>query len=318
MPELPEVESLRQILARSAVGRTIIGARIGEARLRRRIVADFASAVAGRQIVKLSRRAKYLILELDGDQVMLVHLGMSGSLTHRGIDFSDSDFNPKHDHVEFSLDDSSRLVYNDPRRFGMMRLIARTALDDSPELKDLGPEPLSREFNADYLASKAHGRQVAIKNLIMDQKIVAGMGGIPTGRFSTPEEVQSALQRTGCCSQPCSLPSVWLLAGSFDIAALRRSQPSIGLRWLRRWCVRWRAACLRLVASPAGRWTCQSPGRMSDPQGLCKSKRCRRRQRRSTKQQPTLNRHGPCMDRLLTQGLPFKKTRMSADGALRP
>src|SRR5258708_14286721 len=176
MPELPEVESLRRILARSAVGRTIIVARVGEARLRRRIVADFASATAGSQIVKLSRRAKYLILELDGAHVMLVHLGMSGSLTHRGVDFSDYEFNPTHDHVEFALDDSSRLVYNDPRRFGMMQLVARAALDDSPELKGLGPEPLSREFNADYLAGKARGRQVAIKNLIIDQKILAGIG----------------------------------------------------------------------------------------------------------------------------------------------
>ena len=103
MPELPEVESLRQILARSAVGRTIVSARIGEARLRQRIVADFASAIAGRQIVRLSRRAKYLILELDGEHVMLVHLGMSGSLTHRGDGFIDAEFDPKHDHVEFAL-----------------------------------------------------------------------------------------------------------------------------------------------------------------------------------------------------------------------
>ncbi len=178
MPELPEVESLRQILARSAVGRTIVSARIGEARLRQRIVADFASAIAGRQIVKLSRRAKYLILELDGEHVMLVHLGMSGSLTHRGDGFIDAEFDPKHDHVEFALDDSSRLVYNDPRRFGMMRLVARANLADAPELKGLGPEPLSREFNGEYLAAKARGKQVAIKNLIMDQRIVAGIGNI--------------------------------------------------------------------------------------------------------------------------------------------
>src|SRR5271157_2169888 len=83
MPELPEVESLRRILVRTAVGRTIVSVRIGEKRLRRRVAVDFAAAIAGRRIVKLSRRAKYLIVELDGDDVMLVHLGMSGSLTHR-------------------------------------------------------------------------------------------------------------------------------------------------------------------------------------------------------------------------------------------
>ena len=83
MPELPEVESLRRILVRTAVGRTIVSARIGENRLRRRVTPDFCGTVTGRRIVELSRRAKYLIVELDGDHVMLVHLGMSGSLTHR-------------------------------------------------------------------------------------------------------------------------------------------------------------------------------------------------------------------------------------------
>jgi formamidopyrimidine-DNA glycosylase len=178
MPELPEVESLRRILVRTAVGRTIVSVRIGEKRLRRHVSADFAGAIAGRRIVKLSRRAKYLIVELDGDDVMIVHLGMSGSLTHRHEGFRADDFDPRHDHLEFSLDDASRLVYNDPRRFGMVRLVRRAALASTAELKDLGPEPLSREFNAGYLAAKARGRRVAIKSLIMDQRIVAGIGNI--------------------------------------------------------------------------------------------------------------------------------------------
>lgn len=178
MPELPEVESLRRILVRSAVGRTIVSAKVGEARLRRRVTADFAEAVSGRRIVNLSRRAKYLIVEFDGDAVMLVHLGMSGSLTHRRDGFRGDDFDPRHDHLEFSLDDASRLVFNDPRRFGIVRLVARADLASSAELKGIGPEPLSREFDACYLAAKAHGKKVAIKNLIMDQRIVAGIGNI--------------------------------------------------------------------------------------------------------------------------------------------
>jgi formamidopyrimidine-DNA glycosylase len=178
MPELPEVESLRRILVRTAVGRTIVSVRIGEKRLRRRVTADFSGAITGRRIVKLSRRAKYLIIEFDGEHVMLVHLGMSGSLTHRHDGFDADDFDPRHDHLEFALDDASRLVYNDPRRFGMVRLVERAALASTAELKGLGPEPLSREFNADYLAAKARGRTAAIKNLLMDQRIVAGIGNI--------------------------------------------------------------------------------------------------------------------------------------------
>jgi formamidopyrimidine-DNA glycosylase len=178
MPELPEVESLRRILVRTAVGRTIVSVRIGERRLRRRVTADFSKVAAGRRIERLSRRAKYLIVELDGEHVMLVHLGMSGSLTHRQDGFDAGEFDPRHDHLEFSLDDGSHLVYNDPRRFGMVRLVERGALASTAELKGLGPEPMSREFNANYLADKARGRMAAIKNLIMDQRIVAGIGNI--------------------------------------------------------------------------------------------------------------------------------------------
>ena len=178
MPELPEVESLRQILQRSVVGKTIAGSRIGRLPLRRKVTANFGPRIRGRKIEKIDRRAKYLIVDLTGDHVILVHLGMSGSLTCRDIDFNSSEFDPRHDHVEFKLDDGSRLVFNDPRRFGIVRLVARVALPTLPELKGLGPEPLSDEFNADYLAQQARGRKVAIKNLIMDQRVVAGVGNI--------------------------------------------------------------------------------------------------------------------------------------------
>jgi formamidopyrimidine-DNA glycosylase len=178
MPELPEVESLRQILKRSVTGRTITGTRISRLPLRRKTTGNFGPRVHGQSIEKVDRRAKYLILDLSGDHVILVHLGMSGSLTRRDRDFDSSEFNPRHDHVEFRLDDGSRLVYNDPRRFGIVRLVARAALPALRELKDIGPEPFSDEFNPDYLAGKARGRSVAIKNLIMDQKVVAGVGNI--------------------------------------------------------------------------------------------------------------------------------------------
>jgi formamidopyrimidine-DNA glycosylase len=178
MPELPEVESLRRILSRSAVGRTIVSARIGKLPLRRRVTPDFGAMIAGRTIERITRRAKYLMFELSGDSIILAHLGMSGSITHRGGGFDASGFDVKHDHLEFALDDASRLVYNDPRRFGMVRLISRDDIALIAELKDIGPEPLSADFNADYLAAQARGKKVAIKNLIMDQRIVAGVGNI--------------------------------------------------------------------------------------------------------------------------------------------
>ncbi len=178
MPELPEVESLRRCLAASAVGRTIVAAKVSQARLRRKVAPGFESAIAGRRIEGISRRAKYLLFELSGQGAMMVHLGMSGSLTHRHDGFDAAPFAARHDHIEFDLDDGSRLVYNDPRRFGLVRLVARCEVSAVAELKALGPEPLGGGFDADYLVRKARGRRVAIKNLLMDQRIVAGVGNI--------------------------------------------------------------------------------------------------------------------------------------------
>jgi formamidopyrimidine-DNA glycosylase len=178
MPELPEVESLRRILAKSAAGRKMVSATVREDRLRRAVSRDLPASVAGRAIQNVGRRAKYLLIELSGGQVMMVHLGMSGSLTHRRDGFDPGALDPRHDHVEFVLDDGSRLVYNDPRRFGLMRVMARSDLDSSEELKGLGPEPLGGDFNAGYLWRITRGRTAAIKNVLMDQSVVAGVGNI--------------------------------------------------------------------------------------------------------------------------------------------
>jgi formamidopyrimidine-DNA glycosylase len=166
------------MLAHSVVGLTFRNATVKEARLRRSVAAELASVITGRTIKRIRRRAKYLLIELAGDRVMLVHLGMSGSLTHRGRGFDPGPFDPRHDHIEFALDDGSVLVYNDPRRFGLIKIVARAELNNIAELKYLGPEPLGREFNPCYLWKAMRGRIAAIKNLLMDQRIVAGIGNI--------------------------------------------------------------------------------------------------------------------------------------------
>jgi len=166
------------MLARSIVGRSFRHATVKEARLRRSVTSELASAISGRAIERVGRRAKYLLVEMAGDQVMLVHLGMSGSLTHRGQGFDPGPLNPRHDHIEFALDDGSILVYNDPRRFGLIKIVERAELNDIAELKYLGPEPLGREFTASYLWQVTRGRTAGIKNLLMDQRIVAGVGNI--------------------------------------------------------------------------------------------------------------------------------------------
>jgi len=178
MPELPEVESLKRLLARSIIGRTIVSARINEPRLRRAVAADFAAAVSGRRIEKLRRRAKYLIIDLSGGVSLLGHLGMSGSLTYRDARFVPDKFDARHDHIQFQLDDGNALVYNDPRRFGLLKLLPTVELESSVELAALGPEPIGDSFDAAYLAKTARGRKAAIKNLLMDQRVVAGIGNI--------------------------------------------------------------------------------------------------------------------------------------------
>jgi formamidopyrimidine-DNA glycosylase len=166
------------MLAHSVVGRTVRRATVKEARLRRSVTAELASVISGRTIERVGRRAKYLLIEMTGGQVMVVHLGMSGSLTHRTHGFDPGRFDPRHDHVEFALDDGSVLVYNDPRRFGLIKIVGRAELPDTAELKHLGPEPLGRDFAAGYLWQATRGRTAAIKNLLMDQRVVAGVGNI--------------------------------------------------------------------------------------------------------------------------------------------
>jgi formamidopyrimidine-DNA glycosylase len=178
MPELPEVESLRRLLMQSARGRMIVTARTTQRRLRRLVADDFDRMIAGRTIGEVRRRAKYLLIGLSGGMTLLVHLGMSGSLTHRGQGFCDDEFDPAHDHLRFELDDATALVYNDPRRFGLLKLVPSIEVEAVEELSGLGPEPLERDFNADYLFKRTRGRRTAIKNLLMDQRVVAGIGNI--------------------------------------------------------------------------------------------------------------------------------------------
>jgi len=177
MPELPEVESLRQLLEASLIGRIFVTASVREPRLRRNLPPDFPAMIAGRKIERLERRAKYLIFVLSGNYRMLVHLGMSGSLSHRQGVADAGPFNPRHDHVRLDLDDGSVLVYNDPRRFGLMELYPDADFARAIELKDLGPEPFDG-FTADGLWLATRGRTTAIKNLLMDQRVVAGVGNI--------------------------------------------------------------------------------------------------------------------------------------------
>jgi len=171
VPELPEVETTRRGLAPYVVGRSIAAVEVREPRLRWPVPKTLSRELAGQRIDALERRGKYLLFGTRAG-TLLVHLGMSGSLRY----LPNPPAHGPHDHVDLVLAGGGCLRFNDPRRFGSWLLT--TAPDSHPLLKPLGPEPLSPEFTADYLADASRGRRVAIKPHLMNGRIVVGVGNI--------------------------------------------------------------------------------------------------------------------------------------------
>ena len=172
MPELPEVETTRRGIRGAMRGRRIAALVLREPRLRWRVDSGLSDTVAGQRVRDIRRRAKYLIIDLDAGSLIL-HLGMSGSL--RVLDPA-TPLVP-HDHYDLVLDSGRCLRFNDPRRFGSLHWCTGDPATH-PLLASLGPEPLTSGFNAEYLARRARGRRVAIKQLLMDQRVVVGVGNI--------------------------------------------------------------------------------------------------------------------------------------------
>ncbi len=174
MPELPEVETTRRGLLPVLEGRQLRAVDNHVPALRFPLPKNFAARLQGRRIVRIGRRAKFMLLETDDDQVLIIHLGMSG---HMRITTPDAPLQ-KHDHVVFTTDRKVSVRFNDTRRFGLMDLTTAAALDDHAMLRDLGPEPLGNQFNATALAAALAGRRSPIKAALLDQKTVAGLGNI--------------------------------------------------------------------------------------------------------------------------------------------
>lgn len=172
MPELPEVETTRRGIEPHAIGRTITAMHVYEPRLRWRISEDLPGLVTGQRIRQVRRRAKYLLLELESG-TMLLHLGMSGSL--RILPAAAPRL--PHDHFDLLLDSGMTLRLNDPRRFGSLHYTT----DDPRQhalLSGLAPEPLDPGFDADYLWRITRRRRVSIKQLLMNSRLVVGVGNI--------------------------------------------------------------------------------------------------------------------------------------------
>jgi len=172
VPELPEVETTRQGLAPHLAGATVIGIVIRQPRLRWPIPDNLPERINGLPVLSLTRRAKYLLMEFDTG-TLLLHLGMSGSLR-----ILQNDTPPeKHDHFDLLLDNGKLMRLRDPRRFGAI-LWQEGNITTHPLLAKLGPEPLEANFNADYFYQSSRGRNVPVKQFIMDNQVVVGVGNI--------------------------------------------------------------------------------------------------------------------------------------------
>jgi len=175
MPELPEVETVCRGLAERLVGRQLRRVQVRRGDLRQPVPPDFAARLTGRRVLAVDRRAKYMLWHLDDAAVVLGHLGMSGRLCVK----SDPAAPPAaHDHVCFETDDQQVLVYNDPRRFGLLLLATEATLTQHPLLRELGPEPLSADFTAACLRARLGARRGPLKAALLDQTVVAGLGNI--------------------------------------------------------------------------------------------------------------------------------------------
>jgi formamidopyrimidine-DNA glycosylase len=183
VPELPEVESVRRRIARGMVRARIDAVEVRRPDLRRPFPRCFVERLTGQTLVALERRAKYLVASLSSGETLLMHLGMSGSFRMSRDEHSHPNARKTapldpHDHVVFHMSSGKAVVFNDPRRFGMMELIPAGKLPHHPALSKLGPEPLSDDFNATALARACRGRKTSLKAALLDQRVVAGLGNI--------------------------------------------------------------------------------------------------------------------------------------------
>lgn len=174
MPELPEVETVCRGLAGVLEGRRLARVVVRRKDLRIPFPKHFAESLTGRRVEKIRRRAKYMLLDLDDGQVLIVHLGMSGRMV---VDSSGAP-PAKHDHVILTTDKGVEIRFNDPRRFGLMALAPREGLEGHKLFRHLGPDPLTPAFTPAALSAALRGRKTSIKSALLDQRIVVGVGNI--------------------------------------------------------------------------------------------------------------------------------------------
>jgi formamidopyrimidine-DNA glycosylase len=182
MPELPEVETVRRGLEPAMTGERFVAVEQRRADLRFPFPENFVARLTGRRVESLTRRAKYLLADLDDGATLIMHLGMSGSFrvdaATPGLFQHDRSKDPAHDHAVFRMSGDRTITYNDPRRFGFMLLEPRATLAEHKLFRDIGIEPLGNELDGALLAKLFAGKAAPLKGALLDQSLIAGLGNI--------------------------------------------------------------------------------------------------------------------------------------------
>jgi formamidopyrimidine-DNA glycosylase len=212
MPELPEVEAVRRELEPALRGARIEHVLLRRHNLRRPFPADFAARLEGQTVRAVERRGKYLLVRLGSGDTLVMHLGMSGSFrverpprrSGRGATIAIAETDA-HDHVVFTVSTGAIVTFNDPRRFGVMDVIADGPIVKHRTFKAMGPEPLSADFDAAALARACAGKRLALKVALLDQRIVAGLGNIYASEALHRAQL-SPRRRSSTIATPAGLP----------------------------------------------------------------------------------------------------------------
>ena len=200
MPELPEVEVVKRSLANKVQNLIIKAVKINDGRLRYYIVKKDIRKIIGLRLKKIKRRSKFLLFFFNKHIIMLIHLGMTGKLffiDNKNTKFKTSfyyNINAQKDHIHdrviFFLNKNQQLIYNDVRKFGFIKFYNNKDINDNLHLNNLGPEPLKKEFDYNYFRQYIAGKKREIKNILMDQKFVSGIGNIYANEILFLSKVQ--------------------------------------------------------------------------------------------------------------------------------
>jgi formamidopyrimidine-DNA glycosylase len=251
MPELPEVEIVRRGLAPAMEGASFAVVTLNRADLRFPFDADFAGRLQSERVGRLTRRAKYIVAEMESGLALAMHLGMTGRFTIRhneadraetpGALYYGRDADPRHDHVIFAMSTGDVIRYNDARRFGYMTLFRASEMEEHPLFRGLGVEPLSGGLDPGYLARRARGKTQPLKYFLLDQRAIAGLGNIyvceALFRAGLPPEAEAgvlargkrgAAAASGLCASIEAVLNDALLAGGSSIRDYRHADGAGG------------------------------------------------------------------------------------------